>query len=100
MNNNEAITFKKYKKLGISLNKKGWPDFYYFLDGKLTVIETKAGSDDLSFEQQAIRDFLISHGVRYIVEYVEDGESVVVFDSSVHTKEVGVTVKYITPGRG
>lgn len=81
MNKNEQLTFEKYAKLGIPLNKKGWPDFYYFSDGKLTVIETKAGDDDLSFEQMAIRDFLVKHGVKYIIEYAKDGKSETVFDS-------------------
>lgn len=84
MNKNERITFEKYKKKGITLNWKGWPDFYYFLDGRLTALEVKAPGDDLTFEQQAVRDFLIAHGVRYIVELVKDGKSVTVFDSSTH----------------
>ena len=84
MNKNERLTFEKYQKIGVTLNWKGWPDFYYFSNGKLTAVETKAPGDDLMFEQQAVRDFLIAHGVRYIVELVENGQSKTVYDSLIH----------------
>lgn len=87
MNKNERITFEKYRRMGIILNKKGWPDHYYFSDGKLTTVETKAPGDDLTFEQQAVRDFLIAHGVRYLVEYVENGVSKTVYDSEIHAHQ-------------
>lgn len=97
MNKNEMITFEKYRKRGILLNKKGWPDHYYFSDGKLSVVETKAPGDDLSFEQQAVRDFLIAHGVRYIVELVKDGKSVTVYDSLVHANQHQAKLGQTTP---
>lgn len=86
MNKNEQLVKEKYRKMGHSLNKKGWPDFYFFINGQLTVIEVKARSDDLSFEQRAVQKFLESHGVRYIIEYIKDNSIKTVYDSSKQTK--------------
>ena len=68
------------------ISYSGSPDFYFFKDGQLTVIEVKAGSDDLSFFQKAIRDFLVSHKVRFIIEYVKNNNAKTVFDSAKQSK--------------
>jgi hypothetical protein len=48
---------------GWELHRRGWPDFLAVKDGKLRLIEVKAGKDKLTEEQKRVHELLRSAGL-------------------------------------
>lgn len=79
VNARERAVVDRYEAAGWRPLRGGSPDFIMVkvdADGNITddvAVEVKSPTDSLSYEQLVFRKFLERHGVRVVVEVVNDG---------------------------